>query len=70
MLTNQGYGVLQMNFRGSTGYGLGFEEAGRKQWGQAMQDDIIDGTQWLIDQGIADPKRICIMEGLTVVMQR
>ena len=63
MLTNQGYGVLQMNFRGSTGYGLGFEEAGRKQWGQAMQDDITDGTQWLIDQGIADPKRICIMGG-------
>lgn len=63
MLANEGYGVLQMNFRGSTGYGMAFEEAGRKQWGQSMQDDITDGTHWAVAQGLADPKRICIMGG-------
>ncbi|MEM7220596.1 MAG: prolyl oligopeptidase family serine peptidase [Pseudomonadota bacterium] len=60
MLTAAGYGVLQLNFRGSTGYGLEFKNAGKKQWGQAMQDDITDGTRWLIDQGLADASRICI----------
>ncbi len=60
LMTSQGYGVLQMNFRGSTGYGADFFEAGKKQWGQAMQDDITDGTHWLIAQGLADPERICI----------
>ncbi|WP_236904020.1 alpha/beta hydrolase family protein [Comamonas serinivorans] len=59
-LVNRGYAVLQMNFRGSTGYGRAFWEAGFGQWGLAMQDDITDGVQWLIDQGIADPKRIAI----------
>ena len=63
MLASQGYGVLQMNFRGSTGYGLAFEEAGYRQWGQAMQDDITDGTRWIIDEEMADPRRICIMGG-------
>lgn len=63
LIASQGYGVLQMNFRGSTGYGLEFEEAGYKEWGQAMQDDITDGTQWLIDQDLADSDRICIMGG-------
>jgi dipeptidyl aminopeptidase/acylaminoacyl peptidase len=59
-LANRGLAVLQMNFRSSTGYGRAFWEAGFKQWGRAMQDDITDGVQWLIDQGIADPKRIGI----------
>ncbi|UUZ81132.1 S9 family peptidase [Paenibacillus sp. P26] len=60
LLANRGYAVLQMNFRGSTGYGKAFLNAGNKQWGKAMQDDITDGVRWLIDQGIADPKRIAI----------
>ena len=59
-LANNGYAVLQMNFRGSTGYGKKFLEASFKQWGRTMQDDITDGVKWLIDQGIADPKRIAI----------
>ena len=62
-LANRGYAVLQPNFRGSTGYGVAFEAKGDGQWGLAMQDDITDGTQWMIDQGIADPKRICIAGG-------
>ncbi len=59
-LANRGYAVFQMNFRGSTGYGRAFWEASFKQWGQAMQDDVTDGVQWLISQGIADPKRVVI----------
>jgi dipeptidyl aminopeptidase/acylaminoacyl peptidase len=57
---NRGYAVLQMNFRGSTGYGRTFWEAGFKQWGKKMQDDVTDGVRYAITQGIADPKRICI----------
>lgn len=59
-LTNRGYGVLQINFRGSTGYGRKFWEAGFKEWGKKMQDDITDGVHWLIEQGIADPSKIGI----------
>jgi len=62
-LANRGFGVLQMNFRGSTGYGRKFWEAGFRQWGQSMQDDITDGVKWLVDQGIADPKRVAIYGG-------
>lgn len=62
-LANRGYAVLQMNFRGSTGYGRSFWEASFKQWGKTMQDDITDGVKWLIGQGIADPKRIAIYGG-------
>lgn len=62
-LANRGYCVLQMNFRGSTGYGRKFWEASFGQWGLAMQDDITDGVQWLIDQGIADRNRIGIYGG-------
>jgi dipeptidyl aminopeptidase/acylaminoacyl peptidase len=62
-LANRGYAVLQMNFRGSTGYGRKFWEASFKQWGQKMQDDITDGVRWLIKQGVADPKRIAIYGG-------
>ncbi len=62
-LANRGYGVFQMNFRGSTGYGKKFWEESFKQWGLAMQDDITDGTNWLIEQGIADEDRIAIYGG-------
>ena len=59
-LTNRGFAVFQMNFRGSTGYGRDFWEKSFKQWGKSMQDDISDGVNWLIDEGIADPDRIAI----------
>ena len=62
-LCNRGYAVFQMNFRGSTGYGRKFLEASYKQWGQAMQDDITDGVNWLVAQGIADAKRVAIYGG-------
>lgn len=62
-LSNRGYAVFQMNFRGSTGYGRHFLEASYKQWGLKMQDDITDGVKWLIEQGIANPKRIAIYGG-------
>lgn len=62
-LANRGYAVFQMNFRGSTGYGRKFWEASFKQWGKTMQDDITDGVNWLIEQGIADKERIAIYGG-------
>lgn len=62
-LSNRGYAVFQMNFRGSTGYGRHFLEASYKQWGLKMQDDITDGVKWLIEQGIANPNRIAIYGG-------
>mgnify|MGYP003370866532 CR=1 FL=1 len=62
-LANRGYAVLQTNFRGSTGYGRSFLEASYKQWGLRMQDDLTDGANWLIEQGIADPDRIAIYGG-------
>lgn len=62
-LSNRGYAVFQMNFRGSTGYGRHFLEASYKQWGLKMQDDITDGVKWLIEKGIANPNRIAIYGG-------
>ena len=59
-LASRGFAVLQLNFRGSTGYGTKHREAGRLQWGLAMQDDITDAAQWAIAQGIADPQRLGI----------
>ncbi len=55
-----GYAVLQVNFRGSGGRGVQFERDAYGQWGAEMQDDITDGTRWAIEQGIADPDRICL----------
>ncbi|MBP1772897.1 MAG: ptpA 8 [Holophagaceae bacterium] len=62
-LANRGYAVLSPNFRGSTGYGKKFLNAGNKQWGDLMQDDITWGVKHLVSQGIADPKRVGIMGG-------
>lgn len=62
-LAQLGVGVIQPNFRGSSGYGDAFEAAGYGEWGRSMQDDVTDATQWIIDQGLADPERICIVGG-------
>lgn len=57
----RGYAVLQPNYRGSSGYGTAFAEKGEGQWGRAMQDDLNDAVDWAVTQGIADPKRVCIV---------
>jgi len=57
-LANRGYAVLQVNYRGSTGFGIGFLNAGTHQWGLGTQEDLYDAVQWTIDQGIADRKRV------------
>lgn len=59
-LASRGYVVLQPEYRGSTGFGKAHFEAGLKQWGLKMQDDLADGTRWAIAQGYADPRRVCI----------
>jgi len=60
VLATHGYAVLQVNFRGSGGYGPHFEKLGYLEWDGKMQDDLTDTTRWAIEQGIADPERICI----------
>jgi dipeptidyl aminopeptidase/acylaminoacyl peptidase len=60
---NRGYAVLSMNFRGSTGYGKKFLDAGNQEWGRKMQDDVTWGVKYLVDEGIADPKRVGIFGG-------
>jgi dienelactone hydrolase len=60
---NRGYAVLQPNFRGSTGYGKRFLDAGNKQWGDKMQDDVTWGVKYLVAKGTADPKRVGIFGG-------
>ncbi|NQZ00265.1 MAG: S9 family peptidase [Bdellovibrionales bacterium] len=62
-LANRGYAVLQMNFRGSTGYGRKFWEASFKKWGKEMQNDITDGVNYLVEQGVADKDRVGIYGG-------
>ena len=62
-LASRGYGVLQPDFRGSTGHGHGHYQAGWHQWGLAMQDDLNDGLAWMVKEGIADPQRAAIMGG-------
>lgn len=63
MFANRGYLVLQVNFRGSGGYGKAFQDAGHEQWGMGIQSDILDATHWAIKQGYADKDRICIYGG-------
>lgn len=60
LLASRGYAVLQVNFRGSVGYGLEFDKAGWREWGGRMQDDLTDAVRWSIAEGIADPARICV----------
>ncbi len=60
LLASRGYAVLQVNYRGSDNYGRAFQHAGYKQWGGKMQDDLTDATRWAIQQGIANPRRVCI----------
>lgn len=62
-LVNRGYACLQVNFRGSTGYGKRFLNAGDREWGAAMHDDLVDAVRWAVDQGIADPDRVGIYGG-------
>src|SRR5690606_29286644 len=62
-LANRGYAVLNMNFRGSTGYGKKFLNAGNNEWGEKMQDDITWGVKYLVGKGIADPNRVGIWGG-------
>lgn len=60
-LAEMGYAIIQPNYRGSTGYGVAFQKLGEGEWGLKMQDDLIDAIKWSADQGIADPKRVCIV---------
>jgi dipeptidyl aminopeptidase/acylaminoacyl peptidase len=60
---NRGYACLQVNFRGSTGYGKDFLNAGDKEWGRNMHNDLVDAVHWAIDRGIADPKKVAIYGG-------
>jgi len=62
-LANRGYAVLSVNFRGSTGFGKEFVNAGNMEWGRKMHDDLIDAIEWAVKEGIADRKRIAIMGG-------
>lgn len=62
-LANRGYAVLQPNFRASTGYGKQYLNAGDRQWAGAMHTDLLDGKDWVVQKGIADPKKVCIMGG-------
>ena len=62
-LTNRGYACLQVNFRGSTGYGKSFLNAGDKEWGGTMHNDLVDAVQWAVDQGVADKERVAIYGG-------
>ncbi|MCK6548794.1 S9 family peptidase [Myxococcota bacterium] len=63
LFANAGFAVLQVNYRGSDGFGSKFEKAGWKSWGTRIQDDLVDATKWAIAQGIADPSRICTFGG-------
>ncbi|MBY6106390.1 S9 family peptidase [Ferrimonas balearica] len=62
-LANRGYSVLQVNFRSSTGFGKAFVNAGNKQWGRAMQDDLLDAKAWAVAQGITNEDTVAIMGG-------
>jgi dipeptidyl aminopeptidase/acylaminoacyl peptidase len=60
---NRGYACLQVNYRGSTGYGKHFMNAGNKEWGGKMHDDLVDAVHWAVAQGIADPRKVAIFGG-------
>ena len=60
-LANRGYAVLQVNFRGSTGYGKAFLNAGNREWAQKMHDDLLDGVDWLVEKGVSDRTQVAIM---------
>jgi dipeptidyl aminopeptidase/acylaminoacyl peptidase len=60
LFANRGYAVLQLNYRGSGGYGLDFQQMGYRHWSSTMQDDLADGVNWTVKQGYVDPKRVCI----------
>ncbi len=62
-LANRGYAVLQINFRGSTGYGKNYINAGDRQWAGSMHTDLLDGKDWAVKQGVADGGKVCIMGG-------
>lgn len=62
-LADRGYAVIQPNFRGSTGFGTAFMQAGAGEWGHKMQDDVDDALAWLSQQGIGDAKRACVVGG-------
>lgn len=62
-LANRGYAVLSVNFRSSTGFGKGFINAGNLEWAAKIHDDLIDGVDWAIQEGIADPDKVAIMGG-------
>ena len=62
-LANRGYAVLSVNFRGSTGFGKKFTNAGDREWGGRMHDDLVDAVRWAVQQGLADPAQIAIMGG-------
>ncbi|MCA9172762.1 MAG: S9 family peptidase, partial [Planctomycetales bacterium] len=61
LLANRGYAVLSVNFRYSTGFGKNFHNAGAREWGAKMHDDLLDAVDWAVDETIADPKRVAIM---------
>ncbi|MGA6974202.1 MAG: alpha/beta fold hydrolase, partial [Candidatus Binatus sp.] len=63
LFANRGYAVLQINFRGSTGFGKKYLHAGDREWGLTMQNDLTDGVKWAVGQGIADPHRVGIFGG-------
>jgi dipeptidyl aminopeptidase/acylaminoacyl peptidase len=63
LLANRGYAVLSVNFRASTGFGKAFVNAGDREWGGRIQQDLTDAVHWAIDAGIADPRRVAIMGG-------
>ena len=63
LLASRGYLVVQLNYRGSGGYGQAFEDRGHGEWGTKMQDDLTDVTRWVAAQGYADPSRVCIYGG-------
>ncbi|HZO72533.1 MAG TPA: S9 family peptidase [Ktedonobacteraceae bacterium] len=62
-LANRGYACFQVNYRGSTGYGKDFLNAGDREWGRNMHNDLVDAVNWAVEQGIADPKKVAIYGG-------